>query len=91
MLSKHCHMTLAARPSLVVSSLCFYMLLFSGIGAPRNTDRLGDQLPSARVVSNNVFRVDGKSPRNDQLTVMVMQWGQFIDHDFVATPLMSGK
>ena len=89
MLSKPCHMTLAARPSLVVSSL--YMLLFSGIGAPRNTDRLGDQLPSARVVSNNVFRVDGKSPRNDQLTVMVMQWGQFIDHDFVATPLMSGK
>jgi len=70
---------------------CIYMLLFSGIDAPRNTDRLGDQLPSARVVSNNVFRVDGKSPRNDQLTVMVMQWGQFIDHDFVATPLMSGK
>ncbi|XP_045167373.2 eosinophil peroxidase-like [Mercenaria mercenaria] len=62
-----------------------------GIDAPRDRDRLGLPLPSARVVSNELHKVEGKSPRNDKLTMMVMQWGQFIDHEFVATPILKGE
>ncbi|XP_060597409.1 uncharacterized protein LOC132751271 [Ruditapes philippinarum] len=59
-----------------------------GIDAPRRFGVLGEELPSARVISNELHKADGQSPRNDKLTMMVMQWGQFIDHEFVSTPVM---
>ncbi|KAL4222662.1 hypothetical protein ACF0H5_018703 [Mactra antiquata] len=62
-----------------------------GIDTPRVRDRLGLPLKSARVISNEVHSVDGKSPRNQRLTMMVMQWGQFIDHEFVSTPGLKGE
>lgn len=58
--------------------------------SPRVRDRLGNPLPSARVISNKVHKVKGTSPRNENRTMMVMQWGQFIDHEFVATPVLKG-
>ncbi|XP_052794376.1 peroxidase-like [Mya arenaria] len=61
-----------------------------GINEPRQRDRLGNPLPSARLISNIVHKVDGESPRNSNRTMMVMQWGQFIDHEFVGTPVMKG-
>ncbi|XP_060597408.1 thyroid peroxidase-like [Ruditapes philippinarum] len=59
-----------------------------GIDAPRRFGVSGEELPSARAISNELHKTDGQSPRNDKLTMMVMQWGQFIDHDIVSTPLM---
>ncbi|XP_060583221.1 peroxidase-like [Ruditapes philippinarum] len=61
-----------------------------GIDAPRRFGVSGEELPSARVISNELHKADGQSPRNDKLTMMVMQWGQFIDHDIVSTPVMKG-
>lgn len=51
-----------------------------GFDAPRVTGRSSRQfLPSSRVVS---FTVAPDSNQNsDSLTLMVMQWGQFLDHD----------
>ncbi|XP_050733451.1 peroxidase-like isoform X2 [Eriocheir sinensis] len=66
---------------------------FTRITPPRYSDGLwrprisvtGQQLPSARLVSTTIAR-DVDLPNND-LTLFVMQWGQFIDHDLTHTPI----
>ena len=55
----------------------------------------GDALPSARVVANQLqeaARVIAKQPKPPQsdLTHMFTQWGQFIIHDIVHTPVIKG-
>jgi len=67
------------------------LIISRGIDSPRQRDRLGQPLPSPRVISNRVHRVDGTSPRNADRTMMVMQWGQFLDHDIVETPELEGN
>ena len=43
-------------------------------------------MPSAREVSLKVLKADGlKSDAN--YTGMLMQWGQFLDHDITLTPM----
>ncbi|XP_071089093.1 chorion peroxidase-like [Haliotis cracherodii] len=55
---------------------------------PRMRGVDGYPLPSPRAISVAVHPgVD--SPSNDH-TVMVMQWGQFVDHDLTGTPLHAG-
>ena len=50
-----------------------------GVQTPRRSVDGGTQLPSARDVSLTVHRdVNLTSTR---ITMMVMQWGQFLDHD----------
>ncbi|KAK3858002.1 hypothetical protein Pcinc_035774, partial [Petrolisthes cinctipes] len=55
-----------------------------GLLRPRES-RLGGPLPSARVVSLSVVN-DVDNPHPD-ITLSVMQWGQFIDHDLTHTPI----
>ncbi|XP_042882642.1 peroxidase-like [Penaeus japonicus] len=55
-----------------------------GLFRPRE-GRDGSPLPSARVVSISTV-VDADRPQLD-LTLSVMQWGQFIDHDLAHTPI----
>ncbi|CAG7822546.1 unnamed protein product, partial [Allacma fusca] len=43
----------------------------------------GNELPSARLVSTSVHK-DVSRP-SSTLTLMLMQWGQFLDHDLTAT------
>ena len=54
------------------------MFYFSGIWTPRLTSPSGP-LPNVRVV-RSILVTDENHPAVD-LTHMVMQWGQFIDHD----------
>ncbi|XP_060064711.1 chorion peroxidase-like [Ylistrum balloti] len=62
----------------------------NGIGSPRNESR-NLLLPSARLVSNTVF-ADASTPKLDgKLSLMVMAWGQFLDHDITLTPTASGE
>jgi len=46
----------------------------------------GVELPSAREVSNNLVPVGKGAPIDSDNTVLVMQMGQFIDHDITHTP-----
>nr|XP_045598236.1 peroxidase-like [Procambarus clarkii] len=55
-----------------------------GLSRPRESVG-GGSLPSARLVSTSVVG-DQDRPSPD-LTLSVMQWGQFIDHDLTHTPI----
>jgi peroxidase len=49
----------------------------------------GQELPSARLVSTQ-FAEDADTPY-ENFTLLVMQWGQFLDHDLTHTPISRGK
>ena len=51
----------------------------------------GSMLPSPRTISNLVHRASAQTKFERGLTTMVMQWGQFTDHDIVITPTVKGK
>ncbi|XP_063589602.1 chorion peroxidase-like [Penaeus indicus] len=57
-----------------------------GIDSMRGTNRSKEQrLPSSRTVSAMLQKIE-QQPKNSLITLMVMQWGQFTDHDIVHTP-----
>lgn len=58
---------------------------------PRQHGIGGFLLPSARFVSNNVHRGIGPEMREPGITLLLMQWGQFTDHDIVLTPIPKGR
>ena len=45
-------------------------------------------LPSARAVSNAIITNNDRPSRD--FTLLLMQWGQFVDHDITFTPLTKG-
>ena len=49
----------------------------------------GLPLPSARDISSKVI-ID-KDNVYDNFTLLIMQWGQFLDHDVTHTPITKGK
>ncbi|XP_048253018.1 peroxidasin-like [Haliotis rufescens] len=56
-------------------------------GNPRALATDGSDLPNPRSISNHVhFELSFLSVRN---SVMLMQWGQFIDHDITGTPVVT--
>ncbi|KAK3092471.1 hypothetical protein FSP39_003219 [Pinctada imbricata] len=57
------------------------------LNAPRTKGQDGHQLPDVRELSNWLFRSNDKPRHHPNHTVMVMAWGQFLDHDMVSTPL----
>ncbi|XP_076104054.1 peroxidase-like protein isoform X1 [Mytilus galloprovincialis] len=61
-----------------------------GIDAPRMHSVLGGYLPSPRIVSNVMHKSDCCPQFSDRLAVAVMQFGQFIEHDVISTPMITG-
>lgn len=62
--------------------------VFAGVWKPRRA-KDGSELPSAKQVSEYVHR---PSYEEDQdFTVMLAVWGQFMDHDITATALSRGE
>lgn len=59
-----------------------------GINAPR-ISVTGDDLPISRVVSRTMHPDDGFHDHAG--TVMVIAWGQFMDHDYTLTATPLGK
>ena len=55
-----------------------------GVSEPRG-GRFDSRLPNARVVSTTVNEYKNASARN--FTIMVMQIGQFLDHDVALAPM----
>ncbi|XP_069122308.1 peroxidase-like [Argopecten irradians] len=63
-----------------------------GIGAPRSQSSVAKySLPSPRVVSNHVFNAGPTSALSSDITSMHMSFGQFLDHDFIFTPVIKGE
>lgn len=58
-----------------------------GIFQFRTKSVLGGTLPSARTISDRI--IDNNSKESRRMTLSVMQWGQFIDHDFTHQILFS--
>lgn len=61
-----------------------------GIEMPIQLDISGAPLPSAREISNLIHRQGDVMDMNAVLTVMVMQWGQFLEHDILSIPVNRG-
>ncbi|XP_054709398.1 uncharacterized protein LOC129219104 [Uloborus diversus] len=55
------------------------------MSAPRTIGRLGTVLPSGRLISTHIHD-DVKAP-HVRYSLMIMQWGQFLDHDITFTPM----
>ncbi|XP_047478560.1 LOW QUALITY PROTEIN: chorion peroxidase-like [Penaeus chinensis] len=55
-----------------------------GVFSPRSRSTDGSPLPNPRVIASNVL-VDVDNP-DQQFTSSVMQWAQFLDHDFAHIP-----
>lgn len=68
--------------------LCY--ISFIGIEMPIQLDISGAPLPSAREISNLIHRQGDVMDMNAVLTVMVMQWGQFLEHDILSIPVNRG-
>ncbi|XP_037781147.1 chorion peroxidase-like [Penaeus monodon] len=61
-----------------------------GVDSMRGTNRPpGSALPSPRTVSTNLHNAEQR-PQRGLVTLMLMQWGQFTDHDIVHTPEAAG-
>lgn len=66
------------------------MPILTGIDAPRMKSVLGGYLTSARIISNTMHKSDCCPTFSDHLAVAVMQFGQFIEHDVISTPMVTG-
>jgi peroxidase len=67
----------------------YIAIYFSGIWEPK-IRKFGQELPSVRVV-RSVLVTDENHPKVD-MTHMLMQWGQFLDHDMIHVPVFrTGK
>ena len=65
--------------------LSYFMCLFSSGLQSFRESVIGGPLPNARLISFNVAE-DRDIPDHIQ-TVMLMQWGQFVDHDVTLTAI----
>ena len=58
------------------------------VSAPRSRSLSGMPLPNPRTVSSLIH--ENMNTADEKHTLMVMQWGQFIDHDLALTPQYRG-
>ncbi|XP_069177766.1 salivary peroxidase/catechol oxidase-like isoform X1 [Procambarus clarkii] len=60
-----------------------------GVNSARQQAKSGAPLPSPRSISSRVI-ID-RDNLYDNFTILIMQWGQFLDHDITHTPITKGK
>ncbi|CAL8130640.1 unnamed protein product [Orchesella dallaii] len=59
-----------------------------GVNSPRVRSN-GQPLPSPRLISDRSLPDENRPYRN--FTLLLMQWGQFVDHDLTHTPIVKGE
>ena len=59
-----------------------------GISTPRSKSVRGSLLPNPRTVSTNIHT--SETLPDPKYTLMLMQWGQLMDHDLTQTPMVRG-
>ena len=59
------------------------------MSTPRRLSRTGSPLPSTRVISNKA--ISGHVTEHDKLTVMIVAFGQFLDHDLDHVPILRSE
>ena len=71
----------------------YFHFFFAGVSLPRgsigNATAQGSYLPSPRLVSSTLL--SGEDKPSSEYTLVLMQWGQFLDHDLTHTPINKGK
>jgi len=89
-LSGHCNNLL--RPEYGRSNTVFARMLPAayedGVSVPRTRSVTGELLPSPRTISTSIH--NDLSHPHARYTLLVMQFGQFLDHDITFTPLNKG-
>lgn len=89
-ISGHCNNL--RRPDFGRSNTVFARMLPAGyddgISQPRTRSVAGDTLPSPRTISTSIH--NDISHLHARYTLMVMQFGQFLDHDITFTPVNKG-
>ena len=77
-----------------------FIVVYLGVSTPRGAINIVEPgtmhlqlkqtlLPSTRSVSNAI--ITNKDNPSRDFTLLVMQWGQFVDHDITFTPLVKGN
>ncbi|XP_067680260.1 peroxidase-like [Haliotis asinina] len=61
-----------------------------GISSPRTSGLYGIPLASPRLICTTLHTSDANIKSENDVTHMVMQWGQFLDHDITNTPIERG-
>ena len=67
------------------NAISYVRTYISGISRPRGQSTL----PSARAVSEAL--IPDRNIPSQEFTLLLMQWGQFLDHDLTHTPLVKGE
>ena len=60
------------------------------VSSPRTHGKSGDTLPSARHVAQMIHAESHHHLDSNDFSLMLMQWGQFLDHDIDKTPIFEG-
>lgn len=73
-----------------LGDLCRPLPFFAGVSLPRGSfpNGRGSLLPSPRDLSAALISHEDRPDRD--FTLLLMQWGQFVDHDITHTPLNKG-
>ena len=77
----------SSPPSISIFEKLFKLLIINvtGVWSPRELSRYGKELPNVRF-AGSVLVTDEDFPAHG-ITHMLMQWGQFVDHDLSHVPV----
>lgn len=69
----------------------FHIVDVPGVSTPRELSLFGFPLTSTRKISTTVHEHGPKKEPKNKYNHMLMQWGQFVDHDITSTPFEKGR